>query len=53
MVVVVAGMVLVPRGGGGGALRYHIDTHCQTTAWSESDEGQTLGAVNSFWERKG
>ena len=38
---------LAPGGGGGGALRYRMATHCQT-AQSRSGECQNIGAVNCF-----
>ena len=40
-------------GGGGGALRYQMATHCQMTMRSESGEHQNIGGVNSFKGRKG
>ena len=43
----------IPGGGGGGALRYRMATHCQMVAWSGSRERQNIGAVNSFECRKG
>ena len=39
--------------GGEGALRYHMDTHCQMAARTGSDERQNLGEVRSFWGKKG
>ena len=29
-----------------------MGSHCQTVAWSRSDECQNLEAVNSFWGKK-
>ena len=42
-----------PLGGGGGALRYQMATHCQKAAWSRSGERQNLGAVNCLEGKKG
>ena len=41
------------RGGGGGALRYQMATHCQTATWSGGGERQNIGAVYSFEGKKG
>ena len=40
-------------GGGGGALRSRMATHCQTAVRSRSVERQNIGAVNSFEGKKG
>ena len=48
-VLVVVG-VEVP---GGGALRYRMATHCQTTTRSGSGERQNIGAINCFEGQKG
>ena len=39
--------------GGGGGTQVRIGTHCQTDTRSGSGERQNLGAVNSFWGKKG
>ena len=36
-----------------GALRYHMDTHCQTAVQSGSGEHQNVGALSSFQVKKG
>ena len=38
--------------GGGGALRYQMDTHCQTVVWRTSGECHHIGAVSSFKGKK-
>ena len=42
-------------GGGwwGGGTWVRMDTHCQTDVRSRNSEYQNLGAVSSFWGKKG
>ena len=49
---VLLGLQVHYPGGGGGALRNHMETHRQMAVRSRSGERQNLGAVRSFLGKK-